>query len=168
MTVKRIHEVYSSKPRSIEREGLPEGVLARIVGPFAEYNTVNRNNRYYDKSVWEAAINLPEVVECLEAKTFFGEDDHPTEEDRVESTVRNTCLNVTELWLEDDPDGSGRGCVYGKADILDTPSGRVIERLLAYGSKLGISARAWGDSEVRSDGVENILSEGFVLSALIS
>ena len=58
-------------------------------------------------------------------------------------------LNITNLWLNED------GTVLlGKADILDTPNGRIIQTLVDYGSSLGVSARASGKVNKVEDRLE--------------
>lgn len=158
---KQLNEIYQTKFEITKRTELPEGVLCRVKGPIAEYGAVNRNNRRYTRAVWEGVLESPYLKESLENKTFFGEADHPFD-NRADSTIPLVSHCFTKLWLDGDKD---TGKLMGEADILDTPSGRIIKTLVEYGSVLGISSRAFGDSEVSNEGYENIIPEGFDCSA---
>ena len=52
--------------------------------------------------------------------------------------------------------------LWGRFAILDTPTGRILETLVKYGTKLGISARAVADS-IQKDGHEVILENSYEL-----
>lgn len=141
MKLTPLNEVYMSKLRLVENSAPTvdcSGVLNTVEGPFAEIDNKNRNGRIYKKSLWEKVINSDYVKEMmLENKSLYGEGDHPKE--RFEISIPNISHVVTDLWIDE-----ANSVVMGKADILDTPVGRIVNTLVEYGSNVGISARAAG------------------------
>lgn len=153
-------ETYYSKLDIVESksENLRPGVLATVIGPFAQYGTRNRNNRVYPKSLWEKVINSDYVQEQLKNRTLFGEADHP--KDRFEVSLPDVSHSVTKLWLDEK-----NKLVMGEADILDTPAGRVIHTLVKYGSKVGISSRAAGSVTKTDEGFNLVNEDDFTFFA---
>ncbi|AMM44830.1 hypothetical protein SP15_031 [Bacillus phage SP-15] len=114
--------------------------LATLEGPFADTKIPTRNGRKYVPKLWKKIINSSHVKEMLDTNTFFGEADHPTlKEERLEVSLPKVSHNITDIWLDESD-----GIVYGRLDILDTPSGRILKTLIDYGSILGISSRGAG------------------------
>ena len=161
MAKKLLNEIYKSKMEIKKEEGNRPGVLCVVEGKFGEYGKVNRNNRLYDRGVWESVISSEFVREALRNKTVFGGADHPAE-DRVDPTLSLVSHSVTDLWLEGD---QKEGFIMGRADVLDTACGKIVHTLLEYGSVLGISSRAFGDVESTSEGYEKIVEDGFECTA---
>ena len=117
------------------------GVLRRIKGPLADYMKETRNDRKYERDLWEKVLNSDMVKEMQETKTFYGEADHPSEqEDRLEVELKQVSHHINEAWINEE-----EGIVEGIVDILDTPNGRIIDSLLEYGSKIGASSRGAGN-----------------------
>lgn len=141
-----------------ERRGeLRPGVLKVLHGPFMEYGRVNRNERFYERSIMENRIlNNIAIQEAMKNRCFFGEGDHP---DRNQVMYSGVTHSVTELKLNDKD-----GILEGTIEILDTPVRRIIKTLSDYGAPIGISARASGDSTVR-EGVEYINEDSYELHA---
>jgi len=61
---------------------------------------------------------------------------------------------VLEAYLEN-------GIVYGKVEILDTPSGKILKSLVEAGVKLGISSRGVGST--KKDGDRHVVQDDFQL-----
>lgn len=127
------------------------GILGHLKGIFADYRNGTRNSdRLYTEELWDNRVfGSEDVMEALETKTLFGELDHP-EGDRCETLAKNAAISITKL--EKKPD---EGVIYGEADILDTPTGRIVKALADSGAKLGISSRGMGE-EVYVNG-QNII-----------
>lgn len=127
------------------------GILGHLKGIFADYKNGTRNsNRLYTEELWDNRVfGSEDVMEALETKTLFGELDHP-EGDRCETLAKNAAISITKL--EKKPD---EGVIYGEADILDTPTGRIVKALADSGAQLGISSRGMGE-EIYVDG-QNII-----------
>ena len=133
------------------------GTLCVMVGPCMQFNSVNRNNRIYSRKLVEDRIlNNSAVQEALKNRAMLGEGGHP--ENRVDISYPEVALAVEKLWI---PEGDG-DMLWGRFAILDTPTGRILETLVKYGTKLGISARAVADS-VQKDGHEVILENSYEL-----
>lgn len=126
--------------------------LCIMEGPCMEFDKVNRNNRIYSRKLIEDRIlNNPSVQEAIKNKCMLGEGGHP--ESRIEISYPDVALCVEKLWIPKD----SKNMLWGRFAILDTPVGHIIDTLVRYGSKIGISARAMTDS-VERDGHE-IISE---------
>lgn len=119
----------------------PAGILKRIRGIVADFKP-NRNGRVYPRELWEKVINSEYVNEMMKSKCLFGESNHPFD-DRVEIDLNNVSHAVNRLWIEND-------AVMGELDLLPTPAGEIISKLIDYGSSIGVSSR--GAGSVNSDG----------------
>ena len=131
----------SSKKRS--------NVLHVLEGACMEMDAVNRNNRIYPKElVVKKILNNESTNDLMRKNCLFGEGCHP--ETRLETIVPNICISVEKLWIpEKDPNK-----LYGRFAVLDTPTGRIVNTLLEYGAKIGVSARASGTSTFTPEGYE--------------
>lgn len=149
---KIINETLISEMKIVEKKGNNKSTaLCILEGPCMEYGSVNRNNRIYsEKLVRNRILDNPDVKEALKNKSMLGEGCHP--EERVEISYPDVALCVEDLWLE-----PKKQQLFGRFAILDTPNGRILETLVKYGSKIGISARALTESEEK-DGHE-VISE---------
>ena len=127
------------------------GILGKLKGIFADYKNGTRNaDRLYSEELWDNRVfGSEEVMEALETKTLFGELDHP-EGDRCETLAKNAAISITKL--EKRPE---EGVIYGEAEILDTPTGRIVKALADSGARLGISSRGMGE-EIYCEG-QNII-----------
>lgn len=135
----------------------PSNALCIVEGPCMQFGKVNRNNRIYSRKLVEDRIlNSPAVKEALNNRSMLGEGGHP--ENRVDISYPEVGIACEKLWI---PEGDG-DMLWGRFAILDTPVGRILETLVKYGTKLGISARAVADS-VQKDGHEVILENSYEL-----
>jgi len=133
------------------------GTLCVMTGPCMQFGQVNRNNRIYSRKLVEDRIlNNPTVQETLKNRSMLGEGGHP--ENRVDISYPEVALAVEKLWI---PEGKG-DMLWGQFAILDTPTGRILNTLVQYGTKLGISARAVADS-YQKDGHEIIVESSYEL-----
>ena len=138
-------------------DGASNGALCIMTGPCMQFGKINRNNRLYSrKLVEDRIVNNPTVMEAIKNHSMLGEGGHP--ENRVDISYPEVALAVEKLWI---PEGDG-DMLWGKFAILDTPTGRILNTLVRYGTKLGISARAVADS-VQRDGHEVILENSYEL-----
>ena len=90
-------------------------------------------------------------MDMVESRRALGELDHP---DTSVVNLSNASHLVTKIWMEDNR------CM-GKIEVLNTPSGRVLQELVNAGVKLGISSRGMG-SVTESNGV-TMVEEDFQL-----
>ena len=124
-----------------------------IEGVFMQADQRNRNGRIYERNILENAVNRY-IKEQVKTGRAVGELNHP---DGPTINLDKVSHKITELrW-----DGSD---VYGKATILKTPMGRIVEGLLEGGVKLGVSSRGMG-SLAEKGGVMYV-KEDFMLSTI--
>lgn len=143
--------IEAQNSNTVFENGSNSGILGRLKGIFADYKHGTRNaDRLYTEELWDNRVfGSEDVMEALETRTLFGELDHP-EGDRCETLAKNAAISITKL--EKRPE---EGVIYGEADILDTPTGRIVKALADSGAKLGVSSRGMGE-EVFVDG-QNII-----------
>ena len=92
----------------------------------------NGNGRIYTNEVLEREIGLYEKL--VKENRALGELDHP-ESNIVE--LANVSHKMTAVWMEGND-------VYGKIQVLNTPSGQILRALVEGGCKIGISSRGTG------------------------
>ena len=124
-----------------------------IEGVFMQANKPNRNNRIYERNILfgEAKRYIKTYVEENRA---FGELNHPqgptVNLDRVSHIIKE---------MREDGDN-----LIGKAKIMDTPMGKIVQNLVDEGAKLGVSSRGMGSLKERN-GI-NEVQKDFMLSAV--
>lgn len=129
-----------------------DGVLLRVSGPFGEVDRENKNRRYYSRKLWEAVLSSDDIKEKIKNRGCFGEATHPTTFNAEFPRVSHV---ITDLYLNKDD-----GQLYGSADILDTPAGRIMDVLYRAKCRVGISSRGAG-STVKRNGREEISVRDF-------
>jgi hypothetical protein len=124
-----------------------------IEGVFMQADKKNRNGRIYERSILENAVNKY-VKEQVKTGRAVGELNHP---DGPGINLDKVSHRITELRFE----GSD---VIGKASILQTPMGKIVEGLLEGGVKLGVSSRGMGSLE-KKNGVMQV-GKDFMLATV--
>ena len=124
-----------------------------IEGVFMQANQKNKNGRIYDKKVLEAAVDKY-VTEQVKTGRAVGELNHP-EGPTVNLDKVSHKINSLDFRGND---------VVGKASILKTPMGQIVEGLLEGGVKLGVSSRGMG-SLVQKNGT-NYVGKDFMLATV--
>lgn len=143
----KLNELMNAGEITEAKDSTTPGVLKHLVKTKLADYLPNRNGRTYPIKIWESAIKSPLVQEQQESKCFFGEVNHPFD-DRMEIDLSNVSHAINNIEVK--PDG-----VYGDIDILDTPGGKLINTLLNYGSKIGISSRGCGTLDENSNEVQD-------------
>lgn len=143
--------IEAQDSNTVYEEGKSKGILGKLKGIFADFKHGTRNaDRLYSEELWDNRVfNNEDVMEALKTKTLFGELDHP-DGDRCETKAQNAAITITKL--EKRPE---EGVIYGEAEILDTPTGKIVKALADSGAKLGISSRGIGE-EIYENG-QNII-----------
>ena len=126
---------------------LTEGKLSNrgnpmVEGILATAEVKNGNGRYYPRELWEREID--KYMESVKQNRALGELDHP------ESSIinlKNVSHNITEMWWDGDE-------VYGKIEILPTPSGNILKALIENNITVGVSSRGMGSLEDRGGVLE--------------
>ena len=142
----KLNELMNSGSIVESQKSERKGVLRTIIAKITDY-LPNRNGRVYPKSIWEKACNSDLVKEQVACNCFFGEANHPFD-DRMDIDLTNVSHAISKIDIKDDG-------VYGTIDILDTPSGNIIDKLMEYGSKIGISSRGCGSLDDRTNTVQD-------------
>lgn len=137
---------------SVDASGAPAKKYY-ITGIFAQAEQKNRNGRIYPKAVLEGAVQKY-VEEQVTTDRAVGELNHPNS---PTIDYKEVSHRITELyWSGND--------VMGKALILDTPNGKIVQSLLDGGVKIGVSTRGMGT--VANKGGVNMVNEDFVLNTV--
>ena len=124
-----LHEARMNPTRNL----IVEGVVQRA-------NAKNENGRVYP-----AEILRREVEKYIEGpiaqNRALDELDHP------ESSVinlKNVCHNIQKLWWDGDD-------LFGRIEVLDTPSGNILKNLFLNNITVGISSRGMGSVKPLSE-----------------
>jgi len=126
-----LRDVYSFGELQILSEAKgSQGMIVR--GLFQEAEKKNGNRRIYAKTLLEREVS--KLQPLLAERRLVGELDHPKDE---VVHLTNASHLVTGLHMEGNK-------IIGEAEILNTPSGKVLQELLRAGVKIGISSRAVG------------------------
>jgi hypothetical protein len=124
-----------------------------IEGVFMQSNKKNKNGRVYDKKVLMSAVDKY-VNEQVKTGRAVGELNHP---EGPTVNLDKVSHKIEDLhWQGSD--------VVGKASILKTPMGQIVEGLLEGGVKLGVSSRGMG-SLVQKNGAQYV-GDDFMLSTI--
>ena len=124
-----------------------------IEGVFMQSESKNKNGRIYEKAVMEKAVNKY-IDEQVKTGRAVGELNHP-EGPTVNLDKVSHKINSLHFQGND---------VVGKASILKTPMGKIVEGLLDGGVKLGVSSRGMG-SLVSKRGAQYV-GDDFMLSTI--
>ena len=130
---------------SIDRNG------GRIVlrGVLQKADTLNQNGRIYPRAILEREVlNYQKFIKENRA---LGECDHP---DTSVVELKNASHIIRDAKMEGD-------AVVGTVELLDTPSGKILQSLVSSGVTLGISSRGGGST--RRQGDNQVVQEDFQL-----
>ena len=132
-------------------EGKGDDKKLYIEGVFLQSEIKNRNGRMYPFSVLQKEVNRynEEYIKTSRALGELGHPDGPTVNlDRVSHRIVSLAEDGTNF--------------RGKAQILDTPMGKIASSLLGEGVKLGVSSRGMGSIDKREDC--NVVMDDFMLA----
>ena len=133
-------------------EGTGKDQKFYIKGIFLQSECVNRNGRMYPFSIMEREVNRynENYVQKGRALGELGHPDGPTVNlDRVSHKITELCQNGNNF--------------IGKAQILSTPMGKIVESLLKDGVCLGVSSRGVGSLRENNKGYREV-GEDFMLA----
>jgi len=139
-------EVIAEQKKNGEKNYFIEGV-------FMQSEKKNRNGRIYKKEGLEKAVEKY-ITEQVKTGRAVGELNHP---EGPTVNLDKVSHKINDLhWQGND--------VVGKASILKTPMGKIVEGLLEGGVKLGVSSRGMG-SLVSKNGAQYV-GDDFMLSTI--
>ena len=122
-----------------------------IEGVFLQSEIVNRNGRKYPFETLNREVERYNE-EYVKNKRALGELGHP---DGPTINLDRVSHRITELRVE------GKN-FYGKAQILDTPMGKIAKSLLDEGVQLGVSSRGMGSID-KTENV-SVVRDDFMLT----
>ena len=134
-------------------EDTDAGKSYAIEGVFMQADKKNRNGRIYESEVMKSAVQKYITTQVMTGRAV-GELNHP---EGPSINLDKVSHKITDLYF----DGSD---IIGKASILKTPMGRIVEGLLEGGVKLGVSSRGMG-SLVQKNGAQYV-GDDFMLSTV--
>lgn len=127
-----------------------------IEGVYLQANIKNRNGRIYPMPVLEREVNRYSR-DLIRENRAWGELGHPSTPglnlDRVSHMVKECRRNGNDF--------------IGKAMILDTPMGKIVESLIQAGGKLGVSSRGMGSLKEDAKLGAMVVQEDFNLAVMI-
>jgi len=123
-----------------EKRDVKDNGTMYLTGVIQRAKEPNGNNRVYSEEILRREVENYQLL--IQENRALGELDHP--EDSV-INLKNVSHTMVKVWW----DGNN---VMGKAKILNTPSGKILQSLVESGIKLGISSRGMGSVSEGSDG----------------
>lgn len=124
-----------------------------IEGVFAQANAKNRNGRVYPIEVMESAIGKYNDTQVSKGRAV-GELNHP---EGPTVNLDKVSHKIEKLQFEGND-------VMGKATVLDTPMGQIVQGLLEGGVQLGVSTRGMG-SLMQQNGAM-VVKNDYLLNAI--
>ena len=148
--MKLIKEDITYNDLSVLTEGKGDNKKMFIKGPFLQAEKVNRNNRVYPQGVMDKAVEKY-TQEYIKANRALGELNHPAEPivNPERAAIMTTELKKNGIYYE------------GKAKVLSTPMGKIVENLLSDGVTIGVSSRGLGS--VKESMGDTVVEEDFQL-----
>jgi hypothetical protein len=120
-----------------------------LKGTLQKSDTLNQNGRIYPAHI--LAREVRNYQKFINENRALGECDHP-ESSVVE--LKNVSHIVRSAYMQD-------GVCYGSVELLDTPSGKILQSLVETGITLGISSRGVGST--KSVGDHQVVQDDFQL-----
>lgn len=132
-----------------------------IEGPFVQCNVPNRNGRVYPKDLMMESVEeyTKDRLDNSRGIRSYGELGHPEGVEINPDRISHYTVNLD--WI-------GNDCM-GKAEVLDTPNGRIVMTLLEKKLKLATSTRGLGSlSETHGkDGAKLVDSYEMIASDIV-
>lgn len=153
--MKLIKEDITLNDLSVLTEGKGDNKRMFITGPFLQAVKENKNKRVYPAHVMANAVSNYQI-DYIDQNRALGELNHPAEPvvNPERAAIMTESLKETQA----------KDAVYyeGRAKVLSTPMGKIVENLLSDGVKIGVSSRGLG-SLMPTNGI-NIVGEDFTLT----
>ena len=149
MTLLKEWTALKYTPDIVKESRTLNGGKVLLKGIIQRADTLNQNGRIYPRAILEREIiNYQKFIRENRA---LGECDHP---DTSVVELKNASHLIKEARMEGDN-------VFGVVELLDTPSGKILQSLVESGVTLGISSRGVGST--RQQGSALIVQEDFQL-----
>jgi hypothetical protein len=138
---------YSSDMINESKEANGGKILMKGILQKAE--TLNQNGRIYPKAILEREVR--NYQKFIKESRALGECDHP---DSSVVELKNASHIIRSAHMDGD-------ICYGTVELLDTPSGKILQSLVEAGVTLGISSRGVGST--KADGEYQVVQDDFQL-----
>lgn len=122
-----------------------------VQGIFMQAEKVNKNKRFYPRYITEREVM--KFQDKIKQKESLGELNHS---DDISINYERACQLITELKMVGND-------VYGKAKILETPTGKCLIPIISEGVRIGESSRALGSLLPAESKEYNIVQEDYGL-----
>ena len=133
------YEIFDYTPEMIKESMDQNGGKIIMKGILQKADTLNQNGRIYPMNVLEREVR--NYQKFIIENRAMGELDHP---DTSVVNLKNVSHVVKEAYVEN-------GTVFGSVEVLNTPSGKILQSLIESGVKLGISSRGVGSTRKQDD-----------------
>lgn len=134
------YELFDYSPEMIkESKELNDGRVI-MKGILQKADSLNQNGRVYPRAILEREVR--NYQKFIIENRALGECDHP---DSSVVNLKNVSHIVREAHIDD------KGTVLGTVELLNTPSGKILQSLVESGVKLGISSRGVGSTQKQGD-----------------
>ena len=130
---------FDYSPDQIKESRERNGGKIVMKGILQKADTLNQNGRVYPEVILSREVR--NYQKFIQENRALGECDHP---DSSVVELKNSSHIIREAWME------GKTC-YGVVELLDTPSGKILQSLVESGVTLGISSRGVGSTDREGD-----------------
>ena len=140
---------FDYSPEMIKESRDAHGGKILMKGVLQKADTLNQNGRIYPQEILEREIR--NYQKFIAENRALGECDHP---DSSVVELKNASHIIREAEMQD-------GVCVGIVELLDTPSGKILQSLVESGVTLGISSRGVGST--RREGDYDVVQDDFQL-----
>jgi hypothetical protein len=137
--------LFEPSPRMINESRMNPSKNLIVEGKVQAAGKPNANRRVYDFDTLRREVDKY-IKGPIAEKRATGELDHP---ETSVINLKNVCHNITELWWEGQD-------LYGRFEILPTPSGNILKELFLSGINVGVSSRALGSTSPLGEGLVQV------------
>ena len=140
---------FDYSPETIKESREANGGKVLMKGILQKADTLNQNGRIYPLEILDREVR--NYQKFIKENRALGECDHP---DSSVVELKNASHIVRDAYMQE-------GICYGTVELLDTPSGKILQSLVESGVTLGISSRGVGST--RRDGDYDVVQDDFQL-----
>jgi len=140
---------FDYSPEMIKESREANGGKLMMKGILQKADTLNQNGRIYPIEILDREVR--NYQKFIKENRALGECDHP---DSSVVELKNASHIVREAYMNE-------GVCYGVVELLDTPSGKILQSLVESGVTLGISSRGVGST--RREGDYDVVQDDFQL-----
>jgi len=140
---------FDYTPDTIKESRDINGGKIIVKGILQKSDTLNQNGRVYPREILNREVR--NYQKFIKENRALGECDHP---DSSVVELKNASHIIREARMDNDT-------CYGTVELLDTPSGKILQSLVESGITLGISSRGVGST--RREGDRDVVQDDFQL-----